>query len=103
MKKKILLIETEITDTGGHFFDNLIESYYSFKDEFNVSCILNNKFNLNNTFLPKDMVLKKYFLEIFLKKKIINFYIIVLSLFLYFKISTWFFVYFLFSLQKENY
>ena len=31
MKKKILLIETEITDTGGHFFDNLIEYYYSFK------------------------------------------------------------------------
>ena len=69
MKKKILLIETEITDTGGHFFDNLIESFYSFKKEFNVSCILNNKFNLNNTFSPKDMILKKILFKNFFEKK----------------------------------
>ena len=103
MKKKILLIETEITDTGGHFFDNLIESFYSFKDEFNVSCILNNKFNLNNTFLPKDMILKKILFRNFFEKKdnnLLYYCFEFISLFLRF---SRFFVYFLFSIQKKYY
>ena len=69
MKKKILLIETEIIDTGGHFFDNLIESFYFLKDEFDVSCILNNKFSLNNTFLPMNMILEKILFRNFFEKK----------------------------------
>lgn len=106
MKKKILLIETEITDTGGHFFDNLIESYYSFKDEFNVSCILNNKFSLNNTFLPKDMILKKILFRNFFEKKDnkFSYYCFeLISLFLRFLLGFLFIFYFLYKRKIINY
>ena len=106
MKKKILLIETEITDTGGHFFDNLIESYYSFKDEFNVSCILNNKFNLNNTFLPKDMILKKIIFRNFFEKKdnkFLYYCFEFISLFLRFLLGFLFIFYFLYKRKIINY
>ena len=59
MKKKILLFESEMIDPGGHFFDNIIESYYFLKDEFHIYCALNKKFNLKNTFLPKNLTLNK--------------------------------------------
>ena len=106
MKKKILLIETEITDTGGHFFDNLIESYYSFKDEFNVSCILNNKFNLNNTFLPKDMILKKILFRNFYEKKdnkFLYYFFEFISLLLRFFLGFLFIFYFLYKKNIISY
>lgn len=106
MKKKILLIETEIRDTAGHFFDNLIESFYSFKDEFNVSCILNNKFSLNNTFLPKDMILKKILFRNFFEKKdnkFLYYCFEFVSLLLRFLLGLLFIFYFLYKRKIINY
>ena len=34
MKKKLLLLETEMKGPGGHYLDNLIESFFFFKDDF---------------------------------------------------------------------
>ena len=106
MKKKILLIETEIIDTGGHFFDNLIESFYSLKDEFNVYCILNNKFNLKNTFVPKNMLLeKKLFRNFFEKKnnKFFYYFFEFITLILRFILGFFFIFYFLYNKNTINY
>lgn len=106
MKKKILLIETEIIDTGGHFFDNLIESFYFLKDEFDVLCILNNKFNLNNTFLPINMTLEKILFRNFFEKKDNKFLYYLfefISLILRFLLGFLFIFYFLYKRKTINY
>lgn len=40
---------------GGHYLDNLIESFYFFKDNFNIFCLLNKSFDSNNTFIPNEL------------------------------------------------
>lgn len=57
--KKLLLLETEIKDPGGHYLDNLIESYYFFKNDFQIFTLLNSIFKDNGTFVPKDLNINK--------------------------------------------
>ena len=45
MEKKLLLIETEMRGPGGHYLDNLIESFFFFKDNFKIYAVLNKKFD----------------------------------------------------------
>ena len=59
MKKKLLLLETEMIGPGGHYLDNLIESFYFFKDNFNIFCLLNKSFDSNNTFIPNELNINK--------------------------------------------
>ena len=59
MKKKLLLIETEMNGPGGHYLDNLLESFYFFKKDFSIYCLLNTKFNSRGTFIPNDLRIDK--------------------------------------------
>ena len=59
MKKKLLLIETEMNGPGGHYLDNLLESFYFFKKDFSIYCLLNIKFNSSGTFIPDDLRIDK--------------------------------------------
>ena len=59
MKNKLLLLETEMVGPGGHYLDNVIESYYYFKDNLQIQCLLNRKFNSQGTFIPDDLKLIK--------------------------------------------
>ena len=53
MKNKLLLLETEMLGPGGHYLDNVIESFYYFKKNLQIQCLLNKKFNSNGTFIPR--------------------------------------------------
>lgn len=77
--KKLLLLETEIKDPGGHYLDNLIESYFFFKNDFQIFTLLNRVFNDNGTFVPKDLNINKIIKRNNFEKKIINFFIIYLN------------------------
>ena len=44
---------------GGHYLDNLIESYYFFKDNFEIFSLLNTSFNSKNTFIPNELKIYK--------------------------------------------
>jgi len=59
MKNKLLLLETEMVDPGGHYLDNVIESYYYFKNNLQIQCLLNKKFNSQGTFIPNELQLIK--------------------------------------------
>ena len=59
MKKKLLLLETEMNGPGGHFLDNLLESFYFFKNDFDIYCLLNKKFSSKGTFIPDDLKIDK--------------------------------------------
>ena len=59
MKNKLLLLETEMVGPGGHYLDNVIESYYYFKNNLQIQCLLNKKFNSQGTFIPNELQLIK--------------------------------------------
>ena len=69
MKNKLLLLETEMLGPGGHYLDNVIESFYYFKKNLYVQCLLNKNFKSNGTFIPDDLqIIKKLNSNIFKKK-----------------------------------
>ena len=69
MKNKLLLLETEMLGPGGHYLDNVIESFYYFKKNLHVQCLLNKNFNSNGTFIPDDLqIIKRFNSNIFKKK-----------------------------------
>ena len=45
MKNKLLLLETEMVGPGGHYLDNVIESYYYFRKNLHIQCLLNRNLN----------------------------------------------------------
>ena len=57
--KKLLLLETEIKDPNGHYLDNLIESYFFFKNDFEIFTLLNSFFIDKGTFIPKGLNINK--------------------------------------------
>ena len=59
MGKKLLLLETEMRGPGGHYLDNLIESYFFFKDNFEIYALLNKKFDPEGTFIPEKLSIYK--------------------------------------------
>ena len=59
MKKKLLLLETEMRGPGGHYLDNLIESFFFFKNDFIIHALLNKRFDAEGTFIPDDLILHK--------------------------------------------
>ena len=44
---------------GGHYLDNLIESFFFFKNNFQIHALLNKKFKAEGTFIPKDLIIHK--------------------------------------------
>ncbi|MBL6775737.1 MAG: hypothetical protein ISQ26_10050 [Candidatus Puniceispirillum sp.] len=59
MKKKLLLLETEMKSPRGHYLDNLIESFYFFENDFSIYCLLNEVFDPQGTFIPKELKINK--------------------------------------------
>lgn len=59
MKKKLLLLETEMRGPGGHYLDNLLESFFFFKKDFIIHAILNKSFDNEGTFIPSDLNIHK--------------------------------------------
>lgn len=59
MKNKLLLLETEMVGPGGHYLDNVIESYFYFRNNLQIQCLLNKKFNPQGTFIPSELQLIK--------------------------------------------
>ena len=59
MKNKLLLLETEMVGPDGHYLDNVIESYYYFRNNLKIQCLLNKKFNPQGTFIPSELQLIK--------------------------------------------
>ena len=69
MKNKLLLLETEMLGPGGHYLDNVIESFYYFKKNLNVQCLLNKNFNSEwNIYSRRFKNYKKFNSNIFEKK-----------------------------------
>ena len=70
MKNKLLLLETEMVGPGGHYLDNVIESYYYFRNNLQIQCLLNRKFNSQGTFIPDKLhLIKKLNSNIFKKER----------------------------------
>ena len=106
MKNKLLLLETEMVGPGGHYLDNVIESYYYFRNNLQIQCLLNRKFNSKGTFIPKELkLIKKLNSNIFKKEENKFLYLLfeILSLFKRFVFTILLIPYFLFHKNCINY
>ena len=106
MKNKLLLLETEMVGPGGHYLDNVIESYYYFRNDLHIQCLLNKKFDLQGTFIPDDLILiKKLNSNIFKKEQNKFLYLLfeILSLLKRFIFTILFIPFFLFHKNFKNY
>ncbi len=59
MKNKLILVESEMRGPKGHFLDNLIETTKSFENKNKIYWILNQKFNNQGTYIPKNIKIFK--------------------------------------------
>ena len=59
IKKKLVLVESEMSSAAGHFLDYLFETSNYFKDKKEIYWFLNNKFKFNKIIPPKYCNIKK--------------------------------------------
>ena len=59
IKKKLVLLESEMQAPNGHFLDYLIESTIYFQDKFNIIWFLNKNCNLKESYIPKNVEINK--------------------------------------------
>jgi hypothetical protein len=59
IKKKLVLLESEMQAPNGHFLDYLIESTIYFQDKFNIIWFLNKNCDLKESFIPKNVEINK--------------------------------------------
>jgi len=57
-KNKLIFFEGDMIGGRGHHLDNLIEVSIFFSNKFNIMWFVNNKFNSNNLFIPKNIKIK---------------------------------------------
>ena len=81
MKNKLLLLETEMVGPGGHYLDNVIESYYYFRNNLQIQCLLNKKFNPQGTFIPSELQLIKILNSNIFKKEKNKFLYLLIEIF----------------------
>ena len=55
LKNKLILVEPEMKSPKGHFLDNLIETTKLFEKKLSIFWIVNNKFNSEKTYMPKNV------------------------------------------------
>ena len=59
IKKKLVLLESEMRAPNGHFLDYLIESTIYFQDKFNIIWFLNKNCDLKESYIPKNVEINK--------------------------------------------
>ena len=46
-------------DPGGHYLDNLLETFFFFQKDFNIYAVLNRIFDDKGTFIPNGLFIHK--------------------------------------------
>jgi hypothetical protein len=59
IKKKLVLLESEMRVPNGHFLDYLIESTIYFQDKFKIIWFLNKNCDLKKTYIPQNVEINK--------------------------------------------
>ena len=59
IKRKLVLLESEMQAPNGHFLDYLIESTIYFQDKFNIIWFLNKNCDLKDSYIPKNVEINK--------------------------------------------
>ncbi len=59
MKKKLILVESEMIGPKGHFLNNLIDITKTFENKFKISWLLNSKFTDEGTYIPRKVKILK--------------------------------------------
>ena len=99
MKKKLLLVESEMENPKGHFLNNLIDTTFCFEKKFDVFWILNKKFDSKKTYIPKIKSIIKCISTNKFKRKENKFLYLIEEIFLFVKILFLIFYYFCFFLK----
>lgn len=96
MKKKLLLIESEMSSPAGHFLDYLFETSNYFKEKKKIYWFLNNKFKFNEIVPPNYCNIKKIIQSNTFNRKKSKFYYLIEEIYFFFKnyFDIFFFIFF---------
>ena len=102
VKKKLVLIESEMKEPKGHFLNNLIDITNFYKKKFKIFWILNKDFKTKGTFIPKNQKIIKSIKSNTYKRNFNKFtYIIEEIYFLFLNIFHMFYFAFFFIKKKK--
>ena len=102
VKKKLVLIESEMKEPKGHFLNNLIDITNFYKKKFKIFWILNKDFKTKGTFIPKNQKIIKSIKSNTYKRNFNKFtYIIEEIYFLFLNIFHMFYFSFFFIKKKK--
>ena len=104
MKKKLVLVESEMLGPKGHFLNNLIDTTLCFNKKFDIYWILNKKFNKKNTYIPKVKFIIKCILTNNFKRKQQKFLYLIEEFFLFIKniVSIFYYLFFFYRMGKVS-
>ena len=103
MKKKLLLIESEMSSPAGHFLDYLFETSNYFKEKKKIYWFLNNKFRFNEIVPPNYCNIKKIIQSNTFNRKKSKFYYLIEEIYFFFKnyFDIFFFIFFFIKDKKK--
>ena len=103
MKKKLLLVESEMSSAAGHFLDYLFETSNYFKEKKEIYWFLNNKFRFNEIVPPNYCNIKKIIQSNTFNRKKNKFYYLIEEIFFFFKnyFDISFFIFFFIKDKKK--
>ena len=100
--KKLVLLESEMTQPGGHFLDYLIETTVYFKKKFKIIWFLNKNCNLRDSYVPSEAEIKKIIISNNFKRKENKFLYFSEELFFFIKNFCDIFYFILFFLKNKK-
>lgn len=103
MKKKLLLIESEMSSPAGHFLDYLFETSNYFKEKKKIYWFLNSKFKFNEIVPPNYCNIKKIIQSNTFNRKKSKFYYLIEEIYFFFKnyFDIFFFIFFFIKDKKK--
>jgi len=100
--KKLVLLESEMTQPGGHFLDYLIETTVYFKKKFKIIWFLNKNCNLRDSYVPSEAEIKKIIISNNFRRKENKFLYFSEELFFFIKNFRDIFYFILFFLKNKK-
>jgi hypothetical protein len=100
--KKLVLLESEMTQPGGHFLDYLIETTVYFKKKFKIIWFLNKNCNLRDSYVPSEVEIKKIIISNNFRRKENKFLYFSEELFFFIKNFRDIFYFILFFLKNKK-
>ena len=102
IKRKLVLLESEMQAPNGHFLDYLIESTIYFQDKFNIIWFLNKNCDLKDSYIPKNVEINKIIISNYYRRNNNKLFYFFEEIFFFFKNFYDIFYFTVLFIKKKN-